>query len=143
MDWPQFRGPNRNGVATAFSAPKVWPEQLTRKWKIDVGQGDATPILVRDRLYVFTRQGDNEVMQAIDAAAGDTIWQASYAQSVSLNHRLPLGTTSNITMRVGSSGLAEPDVVWTAPNGSKNVPPAGTSAPARLSMAKRTRPSST
>ena len=111
MDWPQFRGPEPERRRDGLFGAEGLAEQLTRKWKIDVGQGYATPILVRDRLYVFTRQGDNEVMQAIDAAAGDTIWQASYAQSVSLNHRLPLGTTSNITMRVGSSGLAEPDVV--------------------------------
>ena len=83
-DWPQFRGPNRNGVATAFSAPRAWPDQLTRKWTIDVGEGYATPILVRDRLYVFTRQGVNEVMRAVDAATGTFIWQTSYSQPVTL-----------------------------------------------------------
>jgi|SoiMethySBSTD1v2_1073268.scaffolds.fasta_scaffold02487_20 outer membrane protein assembly factor BamB len=81
-DWPQFRGLNRNGVATAFSTPKAWPQQLTRKWKIDVGEGYATPILVRDRLYVFTRQGENEVMQGIDAASGKSFWQTRYAAPV-------------------------------------------------------------
>jgi outer membrane protein assembly factor BamB len=84
LDWPQFRGPDRNGVATSFSAPKTWPEQLTRKWTIDVGEGYATPILVRDRLYVFTRQGDNEVMQAVDAATGKSIWRTTYSQPVTL-----------------------------------------------------------
>jgi outer membrane protein assembly factor BamB len=83
-DWPQFRGPSRNGVAAVFSAPKVWPEQLTRKWTIDVGDGYATPILVRDRLYVFTRQGGNEVMQAVDAATGTSIWHRSYGAPVTL-----------------------------------------------------------
>ena len=81
-DWPQFRGPSRNGVAPAFSEPRVWPEQLTRKWKIDVGEGYATPILIRDRLYVFTRQDANEVMQALDADTGKTIWSTSYAAPV-------------------------------------------------------------
>jgi outer membrane protein assembly factor BamB len=84
QDWPQFRGPNRNGVATAFSEPQTWPEQLTRRWKIDVGEGYATPILVRDRLYVFTRQGEEEVMQAIDAASGASIWRTSYAAPVTI-----------------------------------------------------------
>lgn len=83
-DWPQFRGPDRNGVVTAFSAPQDWPEQLTMKWKIDVGQGYATPILVRDRLYAFTRQGEHEVMQAIDAGTGKSIWQTTYPQPVTL-----------------------------------------------------------
>jgi outer membrane protein assembly factor BamB len=81
-DWPQFRGPSRNGVAPAFSEPRVWPEQLTRKWKIDVGEGYATPILIGDRLYVFTRQDANEVMQALDADTGKAIWSTSYAAPV-------------------------------------------------------------
>jgi outer membrane protein assembly factor BamB len=84
QDWPQFRGPNRNGLATVFSEPRAWPEQLTRTWKIDVGEGYATPILVRDRLYVFTRQGENEVMQAIDAATGQSVWHTSYAAPVTV-----------------------------------------------------------
>jgi outer membrane protein assembly factor BamB len=84
QDWPQFRGPNRNGLATVFSEPRAWPEQLTRTWKIEVGEGYATPILVRDRLYMFTRQGDNEEMQAIDAATGTSIWRTSYAAPVTV-----------------------------------------------------------
>ena len=37
QDWPQWRGVNRDGVATAFTEPKAWPEQLALKWKVDVG----------------------------------------------------------------------------------------------------------
>jgi outer membrane protein assembly factor BamB len=84
LDWAQSRGPNRNGLATAFSEPRSWPEQLTRKWKIEVGEGYATPIVVRDRLYVFTRQGEHEVLQAVDAATGKSVWQARYAAPVTV-----------------------------------------------------------
>src|SRR5688572_17393226 len=78
-DWPQFRGPNRNGVAAGFTAPKVWPDQLKRQWKVEVGDGYATPILVSERLYAFTRQGANEVMQALDARTGASLWRTAYA----------------------------------------------------------------
>ena len=77
QDWPQFRGPNRNGIATAFTSPAVWPAQLTRKWKLDVGEGYATPILAGGRLYVFTREGEREVMRAVDAGTGSVLWQTS------------------------------------------------------------------
>ena len=77
QDWPQFRGPNRNGIATAFTSPAVWPAQLTRKWKLDVGEGYATPILVGGRLYVFTREGEREVMRAVEAGTGSVLWQTS------------------------------------------------------------------
>jgi outer membrane protein assembly factor BamB len=78
-DWPQFRGPNRDGVVASFTEPAVWPERLTRRWRVEVGAGYATPILVGGRLYVFARQGDDEVLQALDAVSGKTIWRTQYA----------------------------------------------------------------
>ena len=77
-DWPQWRGPNRDGTVATFTAPSSWPEQLTRRWTVDVGDGYATPVLVGDRLYVFTRQGESEVMRALDANTGDELWHSSY-----------------------------------------------------------------
>src|SRR5450756_1948777 len=50
-DWPQWRGLNRDGKATGFKAPDIWPKQLTQKWKVTVGVGDSTPALVGDHLY--------------------------------------------------------------------------------------------
>src|ERR1051325_10840969 len=64
-DWPQWRGPNRDGKASGFTAPEVWPKQLVQKWKVPVGVGDSTPALVRDRLYAFGRQGEDEVLQCL------------------------------------------------------------------------------
>ena len=66
-EWPQFRGPNRDGAVCSFVEPKAWPERLTQKWKVDVGEGHASPVLVGSRIYTFARQGANEVMQALDA----------------------------------------------------------------------------
>ena len=79
QDWPQWRGPNRDGKAAGFVAPQTWPKALTEKWKVTVGQGDATPALVGDRIYVFARQGDDEVLLCLDAADGKEIWRDKYA----------------------------------------------------------------
>ena len=68
-DWPQWRGPNRDGKVTGFKAPEVWPQQLTQKWKVAVGVGDSTPALVGDRLYTFGRQENDEVIQCLDAGS--------------------------------------------------------------------------
>jgi len=84
-DWPQFRGPNRDGVVASFTEPKTWPERLTRVWKVDVGEGYAAPVLVGNRVYMFTRQGANEVTQALDAATGKVVWQTRYAAPVTVN----------------------------------------------------------
>jgi outer membrane protein assembly factor BamB len=79
QDWPQWRGANRDGKVTGFTAPENWPKQLTQKWKVTVGTGDATPALVGDKLYVFARQGDDEVTLCLDAATGKELWLNKYA----------------------------------------------------------------
>ena len=84
-DWPQFRGPNRDGAVAAFTEPASWPDRLTQQWKVDVGEGHATPLLVGGRIYTFSRQGNAEVMQALDAATGKSIWQTRYAAPVNVN----------------------------------------------------------
>src|SRR5262245_32006852 len=83
-DWPQFRGPNRDGVASAFDAPASWPDSLLQRWKVDVGIGHASPVLAGNRIYTFTRRGEREVLQAFDAATGKNIWQSGYDAPVSV-----------------------------------------------------------
>jgi outer membrane protein assembly factor BamB len=77
-DWTQWRGTNRDAAIVGFRAPSAWPEQLTARWKTDIGLGYATPLLVGNRMYVFSRQGDNEVMSALDPANGSVLWRREY-----------------------------------------------------------------
>ncbi|MBE3068802.1 MAG: PQQ-binding-like beta-propeller repeat protein [Planctomycetes bacterium] len=79
QDWPQWRGANRDGKVTGFTAPQTWPKELTQKWKATVGSGDATPALVGDKLYVFARQGEDEVALCLSAADGKEVWRDKYA----------------------------------------------------------------
>lgn len=82
QDWPQWRGPDRDGKASGFSAPKTWPKTLLQRWKTSVGSGDATPALVGDKLYVFSRQDTNEVVRCLNAITGKEIWQEKYEAPV-------------------------------------------------------------
>ncbi|MEO8679879.1 MAG: PQQ-binding-like beta-propeller repeat protein [Vicinamibacterales bacterium] len=77
-DYPQWRGRNRDGAASAFAEPATWPEALTRRWKVDVGEGYATPLVVANIVYVFTRRNGTEVMTALDAETGQERWHTSY-----------------------------------------------------------------
>ncbi len=79
QDWPQWRGENRDAKALGFNAPKIWPKELSQKWKVTVGSGDASPALVGDKLYVFSRQGDEEVVRCLEASSGNAIWEDKYA----------------------------------------------------------------
>ncbi len=79
QDWPQWRGANRDGKVSRFTAPQEWPKELTQKWKTTVGSGNATPALVGKKLYVFTRQGAEEVTLCLNAGNGKELWKDKYA----------------------------------------------------------------
>src|SRR5271169_5550191 len=78
QDWTQWRGPNRDGVAATFHEPKAWPEKLTVKWKVAIGDGYASPLYANGRILEFARQGEEEVAMAIDPANGKILWRESY-----------------------------------------------------------------
>ena len=78
-DWPQFLGPERNGtyrgvpIVTAF--PSGGP---TVVWRKKIGQGLSGPVVVGSRVILFHRIGNQEVVEALDAASGATQWQKGY-----------------------------------------------------------------
>ena len=78
QDWPQWRGPNRDGSVESFTLPSTWPEGLTEQWTVDVGLGYATPVIVGDRIYMYTRQDGDEVMLTMDVDTGDVVWRSGY-----------------------------------------------------------------
>jgi outer membrane protein assembly factor BamB len=77
-DWPQWRGENRDGKVTGFTAPSTWPKELTQKWKVKVGEGVATPALVGDKLYVFSWENEKEYIRCLEAESGKEIWNSDY-----------------------------------------------------------------
>jgi outer membrane protein assembly factor BamB len=135
QDWPQWRGPNRDGKVSGFTAPQEWPKELTQKWKVTVGSGNATPALVGNKLYVFTRQGDEEVTLCLNAGNGKELWKDKYAaQAVTGAARRHPGPRSSptvangkvVTMGVGGIvsclDAATGKVVWRKDSFPKVVP---------------------
>ncbi len=85
QDWPGWRGPNRDGVVASFTAPKTWPENLKLKWKTPVGEGHSSPVVAGNRVYIQARQGEEEIVSAIDLNTGKTVWSERYAVSYVMN----------------------------------------------------------
>ena len=77
QDWTQWRGPSRDGVVR-IAEPQSWPEKLTTRWKVEVGEGYASPLLADGRILQFARQGDDEVAMGLDPASGKVLWRQSY-----------------------------------------------------------------
>lgn len=81
-DWPQWRGPERNGIAAEVSGwPGNWPPKLL--WRRNVGCGCSSPVLAGGRLYVMgwhqkgSPQGSDTVL-CLDPLTGAEIWSRSY-----------------------------------------------------------------
>src|SRR5688572_2968510 len=78
-DWPQFLGPDRNGVYPGPALAEAWPAQGPRVvWRKTVGQGFAAPVVVQNRVIVFHRVGAQEIVDALDARTGAAVWRYQY-----------------------------------------------------------------
>jgi outer membrane protein assembly factor BamB len=85
QDWNQWRGASRNGAATTFTPPAAWPERPTQAWKVDAGEGHASPVVSAGRIYLLSRVGDEEAITAFDVANGRQIWRQTYAAPYQMN----------------------------------------------------------
>jgi len=85
QDWPQWRGPGRDGVAASFTAPKVWPDKLRTIWKVPAGIGHSSPVVVGRRIYLHSRQEENEAASCFDLDTGKLIWHDSYPTPYMMN----------------------------------------------------------
>lgn len=81
LDWPEFRGPDRNGVSLAKDVPLKWAVegQDNVRWSTDVpGKGWSSPSLRDGRLYLTSAVETDGVITlnalCLDAASGKIVW---------------------------------------------------------------------
>src|SRR4051812_28576486 len=78
-DWPQFLGPTRNGISTETNLSATWPaDGPPVAWKKKVGAGFSGPVVAANRLVLFHRLNDKEVVECLDAKNGNPIWRFDY-----------------------------------------------------------------
>lgn len=78
FDWPQWRGPQRNGISQETGLLKEWPKEGPKLlWQVkDIGSGYSTPAVAGDRLYVISNKGMNdEFVEARGVQDGNQIWK--------------------------------------------------------------------
>jgi outer membrane protein assembly factor BamB len=76
-DWPQWRGPQRNGTSPERGLLREWPAAGPKLlWQVnDIGDGYSTPAVVGKRIYLMSNRGmDNEFVQALSTQDGKVIW---------------------------------------------------------------------
>ena len=75
LDWPHWRGPNRNGVSDETGLPISWSTTENVHWKVDLpGRSGATPIIAGDRIFVMVTEGADIGLWALDRATGSVLW---------------------------------------------------------------------
>jgi outer membrane protein assembly factor BamB len=77
--WPQWGGPNRDFSSPATGLAEEWPEAGPRRlWERGLGAGHSSIVADGARLYTMYRGGEEEVVVALDAATGATVWEHRY-----------------------------------------------------------------
>ena len=79
-DWPQWRGPTRDGHAS-IDSPRIvsLPKELNPIWRLPIGGGFSSPIVADGKLVYLDEQQGKEVAHLLAAANGKEIWSVPYA----------------------------------------------------------------
>ena len=75
-NWPAWRGPRATGSSSETGLPATWSESHNVVWKLPVpGVSGSTPIVWEGFVFVNVAQDDELFLWAVDAAAGERLWQ--------------------------------------------------------------------
>lgn len=78
-DWPQWRGPKADNISTEEGLAASWPAEGPKElWKLDAGIGYSSPIVIADKLYLFTGVDGKDVLYCLDPGTGKVVWKHSY-----------------------------------------------------------------
>lgn len=88
--WPQFRGPNGNGIIeTDMLLSKQWaPEGPRKLWEVKLGEGYAGPAIHNGRVYLidYDMQAEADAIRCLSLDDGREIWRYSYPVKIKRNH---------------------------------------------------------
>jgi len=75
-DWPQWRGPNRDGISTETGILKTWPDDGPKVlWRVALGKGFSGVSIAAGRAYTMFSDGTDEFMLCVDAGTGQELWR--------------------------------------------------------------------
>jgi outer membrane protein assembly factor BamB len=126
-DWPQWRGPNRDGRWQAEGLMSELPDgQLPLEWSVAIGSGYSGPTVADGRVYVMDRQGtadkQSERVLCFDSKTGAALWQHSYESSYKIGYtagpRASVTIDRGVAYAVGAMGhmhaldAAKGSIIW-------------------------------
>ena len=82
-DWPQWRGPERNGISSE-KVSAVWPAEGPKVlWQASVGTGFSSLSVSQGRVYTMGNTTNQDTIWCFDANTGKPLWHHSYAAQLS------------------------------------------------------------
>jgi len=105
-DWPQWRGPNRDGVWKETGIVEQLPSgQLPYVWSVDLGPGYSGPTVAQGRVYVMDRQPKDrdatERIHCIDSETGKSLWVVEYPAEYRISYTA--GPRASVTIDQGKA----------------------------------------
>lgn len=78
-DWPQWRGPNRNGISNEKQWSSTWPADGPKQlWRTSVGTGYSSVAVSNGRVYTVGNKDKTDTIYCLNAVTGAEIWKHSY-----------------------------------------------------------------
>lgn len=126
--WPQWRGPQRDGIATETGLRVDWPAGGPPKlWEHEAGEGFSSLAVVQGRIYTMLQDGTQEAIVCWDAGTGQEVWRHRYparfthkfgggprsSPCVDGDRLYAVGATG--TMTCLALGAVPPRVLWSKP----------------------------
>lgn len=102
-DWPQWRGPNRDGHAASQKLLQSWPaDGPALAWSVsDLGSGYSTVAVVGDRVYTLGTKTDQTMVICLSLSDGSTVWEKAIG---------PAGVDGNYNTGWGAGQRSTPTI---------------------------------
>jgi len=86
-DWPQWRGPNRDGISRETGLLQAWPSAGPKRvWlSRDIGIGYSAPVVAGGKIFIMGTKDGKEQLFAKEAKGGKTLWTAPLGGILSNN----------------------------------------------------------
>lgn len=79
LDWPNYRGPDHNGISTETGWSTQWPKEGPKRlWKASVGLGFASVSVADGKVYTTGNRDSADTLYCFDASRGKILWQHSH-----------------------------------------------------------------
>jgi outer membrane protein assembly factor BamB len=121
-DWPQLLGPRRDGTSAETNLSLQWPKEAAILWRAKVGQGWSGPVVASNRVVVFHRADDREIVECLNATNGTRLWRADDAATYRDDFGFeegPRATPAIAAGRVFTFGADGVLACWNFENGAK------------------------